>query len=83
MASTFTSSAQSGHFLVSATKSGAGGDSDLIELAVTAFKELVNGDVTEFGKQQPDFAEKRLEVLGKALAQVEKDEQSRSEYEKN
>lgn len=58
-------------------------DSDLIELAVTAFKELVNGDVTEFGKQQPDFAEKPLEVLEKALAQVEKDEQSRSEYEKN
>lgn len=33
-------------------------DSDLIELAVTAFKELVNGDVTEFGKATARFMQK-------------------------
>jgi hypothetical protein len=56
---------------------------ELVEVSAPAFKELVAGDVKEFGKQQPDFAEKPLETLGQALAQVGTDAQSRSEYETN
>ena len=56
---------------------------ELAEVCASAFKQLVAGDVKEFGKQQPDFAENPLEVLGQALARVGTDEQSRAEYETN
>nr|WP_315185764.1 nucleotidyl transferase AbiEii/AbiGii toxin family protein [uncultured Albidiferax sp.] len=56
---------------------------ELVAVSAQAFAALVQGDVAEFGKQQPDFASDPLDVLQSALAQVGMDEQSRAEYEQN
>ncbi len=56
---------------------------ELVAVSAPAFAALVQGDVAEFGTQQPDFAAHPLGVLERALAQVVVDEQSRAEYEKN
>jgi len=56
---------------------------DLVVVSAPAFAALVQGDVAEFGKQQPDFAADPLGVIAKALEQVSVDEQSRAEYEQN
>lgn len=56
---------------------------ELVDVSAPAFAALVQGDVTEFGKQHPDFAADPLGVLQRTLALVGVDEQSRSEYEQN
>ena len=56
---------------------------ELVVVSAPAFAELVQGDIAEFGKQQPDFAADPLGVMEKALDQVGVDEQSRVEYEQN
>ena len=56
---------------------------ELVVVSAPAFAELVQGDVAEFGKQQPDFAADPLGVMEKALDQIGVDEQSRAEYEQN
>jgi len=55
----------------------------LVGVSGQVFAALVQGDVAEFGKQQPDFAEDPLRVLENALTRVGVDEQSRVEYEQN
>lgn len=55
----------------------------LVVVSAPAFATLVQGDVAEFGKQQPDFAAHPLGILERALAQVGVDDQSRAEYEQN
>jgi len=55
----------------------------LVAVSAPAFAALVQGDVAEFGQQQPDFAADPLGVLERALAQVSVDKQSRVEYEQN
>jgi hypothetical protein len=54
-----------------------------VAVSAPAFAALVQGDVAEFGQQQPDFAADPLGVLERALAQVSVDKQSRVEYEQN
>lgn len=56
---------------------------ELMEVSAGAFIALVQGDVTEFGRQQADFANNPFGVLERALAKVGEDEQSRVEYEEN
>lgn len=56
---------------------------EIVDVSTPAFNELLAGDVAEFGRQQPDFAENPVAVLEKALAQVRADGQTRTEYELN
>lgn len=56
---------------------------DIVDVSAPAFNDLLAGDVAEFGKQQPDFAENPAAVLQRALAQTRADAQTRSEYELN
>ena len=48
-----------------------------------AFAALVQGDVAEFGQQQPNFAADPLGVMKKALLQASVDQQTQAEYEQN
>ena len=56
---------------------------NLTEVSAPAFTQLIAGDVAEFGKQQPSFAEDPVAVLTGALAQVGTDPKARAEYETN
>jgi len=56
---------------------------ELVDISAPAFAALVQGDVSEFGRQHADFAKDPLGVLGEALVRVATDEQSRGEYEQN
>lgn len=56
---------------------------EIVAISASAFTQLVKGDVKEFGKQLPQFAENPHDVLKEALAQIGTDEQCRAEYETN
>lgn len=58
-------------------------DPEIVDVSAPAFNELLAGDVAEFGRQQPDFAESPVAVLAKALTQVRADAQTHAEYELN
>lgn len=56
---------------------------ELVAISEPAFTALVEGDIAEFGQQQPAFAANPLRVLESALVQIGEDAQSRAEYEQN
>ena len=51
--------------------------------SASAFSRLVAGDVSEFGRQQPEFAENPVAILTEALDQASQDEQIQLEFARN
>ncbi len=56
---------------------------DLTTVSAHAFVALVNGDVDEFGRQQPEFAQDPFGVMTRSLDAAKTDAQTRAEYEQN
>jgi len=56
---------------------------ELVEVAAAAFDELVQGDMAEWGRQHPEFAQDPYGTLLASLEQSSHDEQTRDEYERN
>lgn len=56
---------------------------ELLASSAVAFSQLVAGDVSEFGRQQPDFAANPVAILVDALEQSAKDQQTLMEFDRN
>lgn len=56
---------------------------ELLAPSAGAFSQLIAGDVTEFGRQQPDFSENPVAILTEALDRSAKDEQTQMEFVRN
>jgi predicted nucleotidyltransferase component of viral defense system len=56
---------------------------ELLTSSAGAFSQLLAGDVSEFGRQQPEFAANPVAILAEALNRSAKDEQTQMEFDRN